>query len=170
MMRSASRHRLTIISFVLIAAAASASNKPERTQFGHDIRIEEGERAADATCFGCNVYVKGDVDGDVTVFDGNVVLGESATVSGDVTLFMGDARLDEGAKIGGDATIFGGVLRRHEGASVSGDVTNFGSKPFTILILLSPFIVLALLIALVVWLVQRSRRPATAPAVPGGYR
>ena len=169
MTQAASRRLIPLMSVLLLATVANASKNPEHTQFGHDIRIESGEKSSDATCFGCNVYVRGDVDGDVTVFGGDVMLGENATVSGDVTVFMGDTRLDEAAKIGGDATIFGGALRRREGAIVSGDVTNFGSKPLTIVILLSPFIVLALFIALIVWVIQRNR-PAPVPASPGGYR
>ncbi|HET7440364.1 MAG TPA: polymer-forming cytoskeletal protein [Terriglobales bacterium] len=171
MTQAASRRvLLPLVSILIFATAASASSKPERTQFGHDIRVDEGETVADVTCFGCNVYVRGQVSGDVTVFGGNVTLGENVAVSGDVTVFMGDARLGEGAKISGDATIFGGTVRRQPGATVSGDVTNFESKPLTILMIASPFIFLGLVIALVVWLVQRNRRSVAVRVSPGGYR
>lgn len=171
MTQAASRQfLLPLLSLLLVAGAASASSRPDRTQFGHDIRIEVGESATDVTCFDCNVYVRGQVTGDVTVFGGNVLVAENATVGGDVTEFMGDVRMDQGAKISGDATIFGGMLRRQADTTVSGDVTTFVSKPVAALILASPFIVLALIIALVVWLVQRSRRSVPARVAPGGYR
>lgn len=168
---TASRQVLIHLLWVLIiTTAARASNQPDRTQFGHDIRVEAGETVSDVTCFACNVYVHGQVGGDVTVFGGNVTLAENVTVSGDVTVFLGDARLGEGAKIMGDATIFGGMVRRQPGATVSGEQTDFKSKPLTVLMIASPFIVLGLIIALVVWLVQRGRRSVAVPASPGGYR
>jgi hypothetical protein len=70
----------------------------------------------------------------------------------------------------GDLTLFGGTIRRDPEAQVKGDVTSFGNKPGAILLLLSPFIVLAFVIAFIVWLVQRNRRPAAMPVSPGGYR
>ena len=99
-----------------------------------------------------------------------MTLANNVTVSGDLTIFLGDARLGEGTKVAGDATIFGGAIRRQPGATVSGDVTNFESKPLTVLLIASPFIFLGLLVALVVWLVQRNRRSVAVPVSPGGYR
>lgn len=171
MLRAASRRCFfTALIILLLAGIATAKGNADRTQFNRDIRVEEGESISEATCFNCNVYVRGKVTGDVTVFHGNIVVSENASVTGDVTSFLGDVRVDNDGSVMGDLTIFGGAIHRSPNGKINGDVTNFGNKPLTALMLLSPFIVLALIIALIVWLVQRNRRPAGVPVSPGGYR
>lgn len=170
-MHAASRRIfLAALTILLLAGVAAAKGNADRTQFNHDIRVEDGESISDATCFNCNVYVRGKVTGDVTVFHGNTLVSENASVAGDVTSFLGDVRMDRGAAVMGDLTVFGGVIHRPPDAKINGDITSFENKPLTALMLLSPFIVLALIIALIVWLVQRSRRAAAVPVAPGGYR
>ena len=66
-------------------------------------------------------------------------------------------------KVAGDVTVVGGGLRRDPQASISGDVTSVGGRGWVIPILLAPFVFLGLLIAFVVWLVQRIRRPSIPP-------
>jgi len=91
-------------------------------------------------------------------------------VAGDVTSFLGDARLSDGARISGDVLVFGGMLHRQPGAMVSGDVTTFENKFLVFLMLLSPFVVLAAIVALIVWVVQRNRRRTGVPVASGGLR
>ena len=91
---------------------------------------------------------------------GNITIEEQAQVSGDVTAFAGDLRLTKNVKVDGDAAVFGGQLRRDPEARVGGDVTSMGGRGWIMLIFLSPLVVLGLVVALVIWLVQRIRRPA----------
>jgi heme/copper-type cytochrome/quinol oxidase subunit 2 len=99
-----------------------------------------------------------------------VVVEQDAAVAGDVTTVLGDARIEKGAKVSGDVTVFGGVLRRHPEATISGDVTNFTNKFLVILMMTIPVVVLGLVIALIVWLVQRSRRRASVAVSSGNFR
>ena len=65
----------------------------------------------------------------------------------------------------GDLTTIGGTLRRDPQASVAGDVTTVGGGGgWIFLIFLLPFLFLGGIIALIIWLIQRSRRPAPVPA------
>lgn len=151
--------RLSLIA--VLAAPAVAEGSHDRTQFGHDISVGSDEEVAEVTCFGCSVRIRGRVDGDVTTFGGSIVLERDAEVGGDTTSFAGDVRLDGGAKVNA-VTIFGGRLHRDPQASVGGDVTMFagGGAFWLVLIFGLPFVVLGAIIALIVWLVRRSKRPA----------
>jgi hypothetical protein len=157
---------LSIVSlFVLgLVAPALAAGNPDRTQFGHDIRLEAGQQAADLTCVNCSVYIAGDVAGDVTAINGRVVLEGAGQVAGDVTAVLGDVRVDSGTKISGDLTAVGGKVRRATDAQVAGDVTELQGKGWLLLMIAVPLFILGSLIALVVWLLQRNRRPAQVPA------
>jgi hypothetical protein len=149
---------------VVLPTAAWAKDNPDRTQFNRDIRIEANEKTADATCINCSIYVRGQVAGDVTAIHGNIVLHQGASVAGDATTVLGNIRVEGGTSVAGDLTSVGGAVRRDSGASVAGDVTSLESKALVVLIIISPLVVLGLIIALVVWLVQRNRRTAPAPA------
>jgi hypothetical protein len=154
---------LALVSLCL-ASGARASDNPSYTETGHNIDIAPNQQVGDLTCLGCNIRVRGQVAGDVTTIAGSIVLEDQAQVSGDVTAIAGNMRLEEGVKVAGDATVVGGQLRRDPEAVVSGDVTSVGGRGWFLPILLAPFIVLGALVALVIWLVQRSRHP-TVPAV-----
>ena len=153
---------LTLFSLVaMLASSASAQGSHDRTHFGHDISVGSDEEVSGVTCFGCSVRIRGHVDGDVTTFGGSIVLERDAEVGGDTTSFAGDVRLDGGAKVK-DVTIFGGRIRRDPQASVAGDITTFagGAGLWLFMIFGLPFLILGAMIALIVWLVRRSRRPA----------
>ena len=164
MRRRAGRFLSSLAIMFAFSIVASAKSNPDRTQFSRDIRIEPGEQAADVTCLNCNIYVRGQVAGDVTTCLGNVVVEQDAAVAGDVTVVLGDVRIEKGAKVSRDITVFGGVLRRHPDATISGDITGFGNEFLVILMITSPVVVLGLIIAFIVWLVQRSRRRASVAA------
>jgi hypothetical protein len=151
--------RLSLIAVLATPAVAEGSH--DRTQFGHDISVGSDEEVAEVTCFGCSVRIRGHVDGDVTTFGGSIVLERDAKVGGDTTSFAGDVRLDSGAKVK-DVTIFGARFHRDPQASVGGDVTTFagGGALWLFLIFGLPFVILGAIIALIVWLIGRSRRPA----------
>lgn len=160
--------RLVLFSMLLclsLSTLAFADNAHERTQMGHNITVAEGEHVNEATCFGCSVRVRGQVDGDVTAFGGSIIVENGASVGGDATTFGGDVRLDKDVKLSGDVTVFGGRLRRDPGATVGGDVTNFGGPAWILLIFVLPLMFLGAFIALVVWLIRKLLRvalPATA--------
>jgi len=156
-----SAYRLFGLALLLsVASAAYAKNIPTYTQVGHNISIGPQESVADLTCFGCSIRVRGQVAGDVTVFGGSVVVEDQAQVAGDVTVFGGDIRLDQAVKVAGDATVFAGQIRRDPQATISGDVTSMGGRVWLVPVLLSPFLILGLLIAFVIWLVRRLSKPS----------
>jgi hypothetical protein len=148
------------VSCLALSVTALAKDNPSYTQFGHTINVGPSDEVGDLTCFGCSIHVRGLVAGDVTAFGGNITIEEQAQVSGDVTALGGDLRLTKGVKVDGDATVFGGQLRRDPEASVGGDVTSMGGRGWIVLMFLTPFVVLGMFVALVIWLVQRMRRPA----------
>jgi hypothetical protein len=159
-------HSRSLVVLAFIAAFTSmsfAKNNGDRTQFNHDIRLQSGESVGELTCINCSIYVSGQVAGDVTTIHGNVMIEEGGSVGGDVTTVMGDIRVEPAGAIGGDATSVGGTLRRQQGASVGGDVTAIESRLAVLLILASPLFVLGMVIALVVWLIQRSRQRTAVP-------
>lgn len=149
---------------LLTASPAFAKGGSDITQFGHEIRIDADQKAGDVTCFACSVYVRGQVSGDITTFGGNVVLEDGGMIAGEITSFWGDVRAGDDTKIAGDVTVFGGRLRRQPSAVVAGEVTVFQSRALSYAMLLGPFVVFGALIALIVWLVRRNRRPASVMA------
>lgn len=164
--RWCSRFRLLIVLTVLVpcvSSAALAKNNPSYTQFGHNIDIGPNEKTSDLTCFGCSIRIRGEVAGDVTAFAGSIVIEDQGQIAGDVTAFGGDLRIDRNVKIAGDTTVFAGQLRRDPQATISGDVTTMGGRGWLVPMLLTPFVVLGLLIAFVIWMIRLMRRP-TAPA------
>ncbi len=122
----------TILATAFSASPAFAKDSSDITQFGHDVRIEADQTADQVTCFGCSVYVRGQVAGNT--------------------------------KLAGDITVMGGSLRRQPTATVAGEVTTFQSRGLVLIILLSPFVVLGGIIALVIWLVRHNRRSTPAMA------
>jgi len=144
----------------ILAAQANA----DRFQFNNDIRIQPEDKVGDVTCINCSVYVRGQVSGDVTTINGNVVTEQGAVVGGDVTAIRGDARVGNGTQVAGDLTTIGGTVHRAPQASVAGDVTSMGGGGWVLLTFLLPFALLGGIIALIIWLIQRSRRPTSVPA------
>jgi len=151
---------LTFLPFCLVVSpAALAKENPTYTQIGRNISVGPAEQVADVTCIACNIRVRGQVAGDVTAVGGSIVIEDGASVAGDVTTVAGDLRLDKGIKITGDVTAVGGQVHRDPQAVVSGNVTSMGGHGLIVPIFLFPFVLLGGLIALVIWLVQRAKRP-----------
>jgi hypothetical protein len=158
------RFFFALLALALLGSQAFARGGSDYTQFGHTIRVEADQKAGEVTCFACSVYVRGQVSGDITTFGGNVILEDGGMIAGEVTAFAGDVRAGDNTKIAGDVSIFGGRLRRQPTAMVAGEVTIFQSALWIYLIFLSPFLMFAAIVALVIWLVRRVRRPAPAMA------
>lgn len=145
--------------FAALSASAFANSPHDRTQFGHDILVGPGEELTEVTCFGCNVRIRGKIQGDATTFGGNIVVEDQGEVGGDTTTFAGDVRLDKGAKIGG-LTVFAGRVHRDPAATVDGDVTTFSGSVWLVVLFGLPLVLLGGFIALLVWLIRRLTRPA----------
>lgn len=144
----------------LLAAEANA----DLFQFNHNIQIQPDEKVGDVTCINCSVYVRGQVAGDVTTVNGNIVAEQSAAIAGDLTVIRGNVHVENSAQVGGDVISIAGSVRRDPQATVGGDVTSLGGGGWVFLIFLLPFAVLGGIVALIIWLIQRSRRPAQVPA------
>ncbi len=149
---------------LLIPVSLLASSDPDRVQFNHDIRIGPNDKVGDVTCIGCSVHVRGQVSGDVTTIAGSVFLEQGASIAGDVTVVGGNAHAESATQVAGDLTAIGGDLLRDPQAAVAGDVTTVGGGRWVFLIFLTPFLFLGGIIALIIWMVQRSRHPAPVPA------
>src|SRR5690242_1957793 len=94
------RSLVCVLGILCLVAWMPAQSKHERTQFNHDLRVDEGESAGEVTCIHCSIYIRGQVTGDATAFFGRVVLEPNASVSGDATSIAGDIRLASGARVG----------------------------------------------------------------------
>ncbi|MGE5053240.1 MAG: hypothetical protein ACM3WP_03675 [Acidobacteriota bacterium] len=154
------RLSLSALLFAGLSGAAFGTGPHERTQFGHDISVGADEDVSEVTCFGCNVHIRGKVQGDAMVFGGNILVEDLGQVGGDTTSFGGDVRLDKGAKIAGDVTVFAGRLHRDPAATVDGDVTALSGSLWLVLIFGLPLVLLGAFIALIVWLIWRLTHPA----------
>ncbi len=150
---------LALILLLATVPFAAAKNSPEYAQFGHDIRINPDQQAGDLTCIGCSIYIQGEVSGDVTAVGGNIVIDGEGSVAGDLTTVLGDVRLNDAAKVAGDLAAVGGSLRRQAGATVGGDVTALEGRVWFWLIVGPPILGLVGIVWLVVWLLERRRRP-----------
>jgi hypothetical protein len=100
----------------------------------------------------------------VTAIHGNVVVEQGARVAGDVAVILGDLRVQSTAQVAGDVVTIGGTVRREPQASVAGDVTSLEGVGWAILIFLLPLALVGGTIALIVWLIARTRKPAPIPA------
>lgn len=153
-----------VLVCLAVSTAAFAASNPDRTSWGHNISVGPNEEVADITCIACSIRVRGQVAGDVTTLGGSILVEDQGQVAGDVTAVAGNVGLDKAVTVAGDVTVVGGNLRRDSQANVSGDVTSVGGRFWIVPILLAPFVILGLLVAFIVWLVQRLRRPHHAVA------
>jgi hypothetical protein len=162
MLRSLSAPLVICIAF-LLGASATALASPEQFQMGHDIHVAADQKTGDLTCLNCSIYVHGEVTGDAFALNGDIILETGGQIAGDITTLHGDARLADGSKLAGDVTSIGGTVRKQPSAQIGGDVSSMGGSGWVFLIFLVPVAILGGIIALVVWLVQRSRHNAGIP-------
>lgn len=146
--------------------SAFAKDNPSVTQVGRNISISPGQKVGELTCFGCSIRVRGgEVSGDITAFGGSITLEDQGQVTGDVADFGGVISLEKAVKVSGDVTVFGGEVHRDPEASIGGDITSMGGRAWAIPIFFFLFVLLGLLIAFVIWLIQRLLKPAVAAPV-----
>jgi predicted acyltransferase (DUF342 family) len=149
---------LCCVLFLAGLCVQRAHASSDRVSFLHDIVVSDTEEADDAVCFLCSIRVEGKINGDAVAFLGSIHL--NGQISGDVVSFLGDVAMGDQSSIGGDCVVFGGPLRRNGNASIGGDTVQF---PF--MVLMMPFIVLALIIYGLVTLLRR-RKHAAYPMPP----
>jgi len=148
--------------FVTAMFVPRAYASADRVSFMHNIDVGDTEEVDDAVCFLCSIRVNGKVNGDAVAFLGGIhVNGE---INGDTVSFLGDVAMGDQARIGGDCVVFGGPLRRNGNAAIDGDTVDF-----PVILILLPFIFVALLIYGIVALFSR-RRYAAYPMPPPPMR
>jgi uncharacterized membrane protein len=145
-----------IVMLVLSVGAQAQKSDEDRVEFGHNINVAAGQTSGDISCFNCSVYVSGHANGDIAVFGGRVVV--EGSVKGDIAVFWGTVRLEDGAQVGGDVAVFGGPIKRAPTVAIHGNTVAFG-RIWVLLPVVILVVVLWLIIALIVWLVTRNRRP-----------
>jgi hypothetical protein len=154
--------RVLLATFLILAATLQANAQgshhggKDRASLGNDIIVGPDETVGDVACAFCSVYLHGDAKGDVAVFMGNVILDKDHTISGDLAVFGGDVNVADDATINGDLAVFAGNLNLSPDAAVHGSRSVFGGRIW-LLAALAPFLILAGIIWLIVWLIRRSR-------------
>jgi len=151
------------ILLVMIAApsALHAGGKDDRVQFGKSIVIEENENVGSVVCIACSIRSAG-TSGDVVAVGGSIDL--EGTAKGDAVAVGGGVRLGENASVSGDVVAVGGGVSRHPNADVKGEITSQSGALILLTLVLVPLVPVILIIALIIWLVGRSRRPVATPA------
>ncbi len=161
------RRCLLVVVLFALTLPAFARSSNDRVSFGRDITVAAGETADDIACAFCQVTVHGNVQGDVAVLFGRISVDPGQTISGDVAALGGDLTLGEGATVDGDVAIAAGGANLAPGAAVHGDQKVSPTRAW-LLVPLAPLLILAGVIWLIVWVVQRARY---APrAYPPGRR
>ncbi len=151
---------------VLSSTTAAAEQSNDRVQIGRSIVIHPGENVGDVVCVACSIRVRGQTNGDVVAVAGSIILENGAQIAGDTVAVAGSIRLENDAKVGGDVVDVAGSIHRDAQAVIGGDVTSVGGGGWIVPILLAPFLFLGGIVALIIWLIQRSRRTAPAASYP----
>jgi cytoskeletal protein CcmA (bactofilin family) len=159
---------IVLVFAVLLPGTVAAEENPSRVQIGRDIIVQAGEKNSDVVCIACSIRIHGQTAGDVVAVAGSITLEQGAQVAGDTVAVVGDIRLQAGAQIAGSVTTVAGAVRRDPQATIASDVTSLEGSAWMLLILLVPLMMVGGVIALIIWLVQRSRRPVPVAALPGG--
>ena len=158
------RSRLLPIStllFVLLACSAVFAKDNDQVAVGKSITVGQDESAGDVVCIGCSIHMAGSC-GEVVAIGGSIDV--DGDVNGDAVAVFGSLRLNEDASVAGDAIAVGGRVLRHPNATVKGEVSVRSGLPLLLGVVVVPLLPLILIIALIVWLVNRSRRqPAPLP-------
>ncbi len=148
---------LCVLVFLLAFSALSFAKDGDRVQFGKTISVEQDESAGDLVCIGCSIHMDGTC-GDVVAIGGSITV--NGEVKGDIVAVGGAVHLEESASVSGDVVTVGGRLYRHPNAEVRGNVSSQSGIPVFIALVVVPLFPVILIVAFVVWLVSRNRRPA----------
>jgi len=151
---------------ILVSSFTAAQKSADRVQVGRSLIVQPGEKAGDLVCVLCSIHVRGQTSGDVVAVLGNVTVASGSKIAGDTVAVLGNVRLASGAQIGGDAATVGGMLYRDPDAVIGGKITAISGAGPLLLIFVVPLLILGGIVALIIWLIQRSRRPPQVPAYP----
>jgi hypothetical protein len=150
---------LATLLVVLATPQALHAREGDQVHFGRSIDVGEDESAGSLVCIACSIRVEGSCQ-DVVAIGGSIAV--DGAVKGDVAAVGGSIILDDNASVSGDVVAVGGRVSRHPTATVKGEINQESGVFLFVGIFLVPLIPLALIVALVVWLVRRNR--STAPA------
>ena len=64
--------------------------------------------------------------------------------------------MDQGVRVVGDVSVFGDRIQRDPPAAIGGEVTALGGHGWLLPILVTPIVLLDLLVARLVWIIQRA--------------
>ena len=159
---------MVLAVLLAFSSLALAEQSADRVQIGRELVVEPGEKVGDLVCVACSIQIRGQAAGDAVAVAGRIVLEQGAQVAGDVTAVLGDVRLESGTQVAGDVVAVAGTVHRDSQSQVAGDVTSLGGAGWMLLLLLLPLIFLGGIVALIVWLIQRSRRTTPTASYPGG--
>jgi hypothetical protein len=138
---------ILVVVFGLFTPLAAHAQGRDVVQFASDIVVHENEEVHDVVCFLCSIEIDGNAQGDLVAFAGNIrVKGQAGH---DAVAFLGDISLGENASIGNDAVVIAGSLRTAPGSTIGRDRVAF---PF--ILFLMPFLVLAGIVALIIWAIR----------------
>jgi hypothetical protein len=144
--------------FVLLSSATLLwAGENDRVQFARNIHISEDESVGDVVCIACSIRIEGTC-GDVVAIGGSIMV--TGDVRGDAVAVGGSMQLDNDANVDGDAVTVGGRLWRNGNATVKGDMVSRSGLPILIGLIVVPLLPIILILALVIWLVGRNRRPS----------
>jgi hypothetical protein len=133
----------------------------DQVHIGQSIIVDENQNAGSVVCIGCSIRMDG-TSGDVVAIGGSIAV--NGNVKGSVVAVGGGALLGENSSVSEDVVTVGGHLSRHPNAVVKGDVSVQSGAPILIAVILVPLLPVFLIVALVVWLVGRNRRPVPVHA------
>ena len=102
------------------------------TKVGSDLVLKEGENVGKAVVVYGDAAIDGDVDRDLVVVSGNLVL--NSKVRGNVVVVLGSVKFGPKAEIGRDLVLVGGNIESDAGVKIGGDRVEIGLlKKFPIL-------------------------------------
>jgi hypothetical protein len=148
---------------LLLASTTVFAKGGDRFQFGKSVYVAQDEAVGDVVCIACSIHMDGSC-GDLVALGGNITVG--GDVDGDAVAILGSLHLDEDATLAGDAVSVGGRVWRHPNATVKGDISSRSGLPILIGLVAVPLFPLILMVALIVWLVNRSRGPSPTRPTP----
>jgi hypothetical protein len=114
--------RILLISFLFLCAIPAAAqrdppkNPQDIAQVFHDIVVGPNGAANVVQCFGCNVYVRGHVTGDVLSGGGSIYI--SGLVDGNALAVGGHIELRSGGELRGHAAAIGGYVTQTGGGKI----------------------------------------------------
>ena len=146
-----------LLLFALLASLPLHAGNGDRVHFGKSIDVADDERTGDLVCIGCSIRVEGTCEGDIVAIGGSIALEGDA--QGDVVAVGGSIRLGENAVVARDVVTVGGRLWRHPNAVVRGTISTRSGVLIILALVVIPLLPVIVMVALIVWLINRNRRP-----------